>query len=193
MKHHVVYLTGAPATGKSTLGKYLANVFGSELLLFEYGHELTKYLNSKKAKGNTQEDLRRLSAQIVEPEDISYIDEHLIKLVAENRDSKHIVIDSHAVTKEKYGFRVAPFSTEQICQLNPTLLFVLYTDASIMISRISNDSMGRPIITEFEGDTHTYLQSMVAINYGMTLGIPIYYIDAVKSDFYDEIVKKLQS
>src|SRR4051794_15258897 len=107
--YKVIYLTGAPASGKSSLGHYLKENLYNDLLLFEYGAELTKYINKKNSKQFNQEDLRNKSSKIITPEDVQALDELLISIIKENRTRKHIVIDTHAVTKEDYGFRVTAF------------------------------------------------------------------------------------
>lgn len=177
MKYEVIYLTGAPATGKSTLTKYLKKNL-SNLLVFEYGAELTKYISSKNFNVKRQEDLRSKSSLVVTSNDVKFMDDYLIKLVAKERLVRHIIIDSHAVTKEFYGYRVTAFSLKKLMKIKPTKIVVLYTDSKTTIKRIKKDSGGRPLISNFEADYHTFLQGSVALNYGINLGLPIYYIDS---------------
>ena len=39
---------------------------------------------------------------------------------------------------------------------------------------------GRPMITAFESGFHTALQASVALSYGTSLGIPVYFLDSDK-------------
>lgn len=101
MVNKVVYLTGAPAAGKSSMTRRLRELVPS-LSIFEYGAELTKYVNELRgSKAIDQARLREQSSQIVTPADVAAVDELLIKYVRENRSTRHVIIDSHAVTKEK--------------------------------------------------------------------------------------------
>jgi adenylate kinase len=108
------------------------------------------------------------------------LDERLLAFVREKRSTNHIVIDSHAVTKETFGFRVTPFSRNQLEALSPTLIICLYAEASVVINRIAANAQGRPKPTTFEADYHTALQGVVAVQYGILLGKPVYLLDAAK-------------
>src|SRR5829696_682665 len=112
----VIYLTGAPAPGKSSTTRLLAERV-PELLIWEYGARLTEHMIGRSAGVTHQGDLRTRSAGVVTPEDITEVDRALVAFVAEHRESRSIVIDSHAVTKEEYGYRITPFSLEQFARL----------------------------------------------------------------------------
>ena len=58
--------------------------------------------------------------------DIEAVDEILIDEVDTKRKYQDILIDSHPVTKESYGFRVMPFRAEQIDALSPDIIVSLY-------------------------------------------------------------------
>lgn len=190
----VVYLTGAPAAGKSTLAEQLKQVI-TPIEVFNYGSELTRYLESKTGQPITQEELRRQSSQAASPEDIDALDTILLKRVAEMRPTTNFVIDTHAVTKEAYGFRVTPFSLKRVGDLRPTKIVVLFTSPEVALKRIGTDSGGRPMITEFESGFHTGLQASVALSYGTSLGIPVYFLDSSKDlpELLDWFKRRLKS
>ena len=175
--YQVIYLTGPPAMGKSTVVDYLTQHL-SPLIPFVYSRVLSDHIASQKGSTVAQEELRQQSEQIVTPEDVAAVDARLLGLVQTERDNSHIIIDSHAVTKESYGFRVTPFSLNTLAQIQPTRLFCLYAPSSVAIDRILSNNQGRPTPSEFEADFHTYAQANVALIYGIHLGIPIYFIDA---------------
>jgi adenylate kinase len=189
---HVVYLTGPPATGKSSLLDYLAATVPN-LLTFSYSRELAAQVGLRTSLSLTQDDLRRQSAKAVLPSDVSTVDEKLLVLVKEKRSTNHIVIDSHAVTKETFGFRVTPFSRSQLGSLSPTLIICLYAESKVVINRIAMNNQGRPSPTTFEADYHTALQGAVAIQYGILLGKPVYFLDADKSvkELANEIIARM--
>jgi adenylate kinase len=186
----VIYLTGAPASGKSTTARYLANA-RSDIVVFEYGAELTKLINTKRASGLAQEDLRESSGRVVTEEDIRELDESLIALVQSER-SKHIIIDSHPVTKEYYGFRVTPFKWDQLPNLRITEIWVLYAPVETTRKRILSDSAGRPLPTIEEAALHTNLQCSLAATYSVVAGVPSYLFDttANREELYNTLSRR---
>lgn len=175
----VIYLTGSPAAGKSSLSERLEQVI-SPIKVFNYGKELTEYLAAKSGGPLHQDELRRQSSQVITPEDVEALDSILLQQVSELRLKTNFVIDTHAVTKESYGFLVTPFSLQRFGELRPTKIVVLYTSPEVAISRIGANPGGRPMITEFESGFHSALQASVALSYGTSLGIPVYFLDGDK-------------
>lgn len=161
---------------------------------FVYSRVLADYLREKSVRQYSQDHLREKSAQLITPDDIEIVDTRLLDFVTENAKKAHIVIDSHAVTKETYGFRVTPFSLEQLRKLSPTLIFVLYTAPSVILNRIKNNSQGRPTVSEFEAGFHSELQATVALIYGIQIGIPVYFLDSDRpsDDLVSEVVKRIE-
>ena len=113
----------------------------------------------------------------------------LLKSIRHRRLSSHVIIDSHAVTKETYGFRVTPFSLRQLDKIAPTLIVVLYSEPSLLIKRITRKPQGRPLPTQYEAAFHNDLQANVALGYGIHLGIPVYFFDADRET--DELAAQL--
>ena len=173
----VIYLTGPPATGKSTLVSYLEATV-EPLLSFTYSKILAAHVSAKASDPLTQDDMRRESARVIRPEDIVAVDGQLIHFVEENRMKSHIVIDSHAVTKESFGFRVTPFGVDKLIAVQPTMIVMLYAEAVVIQQRIAAESQGRPQVSDFEADFHTHLQASVAVNYSVHLGVPLYLLTA---------------
>lgn len=194
MAHHVIYLTGPPASGKSTLVETLENCF-HPIKAFVYSKVLSDYVSKKLQNQVSQDDMREMSSRLISPEDIDTVDDQLLEFVAKNIATSHIIIDSHAVTKEKYGFRVTPFSLERLKRLNPTLIFALYTAPSVVIGRIRMNSQGRPTVSEFEANFHCELQATVALTYGINLGLPVYFLDSDKppSELAKEIINRISA
>lgn len=183
----VVYLTGAPAAGKSTVSRTLQERV-SPLAVFEYGQRLTQYL-SRTSAGFSQENIREQSARIVRPEDVAAVDRELLDFVAEERIRSHVLIDSHAVTKEHYGFRITAYHIDDIRRLCPTRICMLYTPPEIAMERIRNAPAGRPTVSAWEAQFHTDLQASVAATYAVGLGVPMYLIDSSRP--LDEVVDQL--
>lgn len=175
--YRVIYLTGAPAAGKSSVTRALHR-FVSPLEIFEYGERLTQYVSARQDQKLTQESIRTSSAAVVTPEDIQAVDKLLLAFVADARAKAHVVVDSHPVTRERYGFRVTPYSLGDFALLSPDSICVLFTPPDVAVERIDRSPAGRPRVTLWESGFHTGLQASVAATYGMSMGIPIYLIDS---------------
>lgn len=177
---HVVYLTGAPAAGKSTTAKLLAAKV-SPVEVFEYGERLRTYMAERDGAGLAQADLRRESARRITPADVQAVDAILLEFVAETRKRAHVIIDSHPVTKEDFGFRITPFALHEFAKLQPTQVWVLYAAPEVTMQRIALDGQGRPTITAAEAALHTQLQASVAATYGMCVGTAIHLFDTSRA------------
>lgn len=188
----VIYLTGAPASGKSSTTRLLTERV-PELRIWEYGARLTKHIMVRSADVSSQDDLRARSAGVVTPEDVDEVDGALIAFVAEHRERHPVVIDSHPVTREAYGYRITPFSLERFALLAPDEIWVLYASPDETRRRILADDGGRPMVTEEEARMHTALQASVAATYGMSLGRPVYLFDTAgqREELVDRLVERL--
>lgn len=171
-----IYLTGAPAAGKSTTAHLLRERVPA-LKVWEYGAELTRHA-ADRAGVSGQHDLRRLSGQVITPEDVVSVDRELLKFVQLNRAASPIVVDSHPVTKEEYGFRITAFSHEQIKALDPDEIWVLFTSPTVAVDRINSAPDGRPLVDAEQARFHTTLQASVAASYGIITGKPVYLFDS---------------
>ncbi|MBY5503438.1 AAA family ATPase [Rhizobium leguminosarum] len=176
MSLKTIYMTGAPAAGKSSTARLLAEAV-TPLQLWEYGARLTKFVRDRGAAISDQSDVRRKSANIVLPEDVTAVDELLLQFIETHRASSHVLIDSHPVTKEDYGYRITAFSLDQVGKLNPDEIWVLYTSPEVAIQRIGDDAGGRPMVDIEEARFHTTLQASLAATYGAITGKPVYLFD----------------
>lgn len=192
MDYSVVYLTGAPATGKSSLVAGLERRV-EPLKVYSYSKLLADHLAERDRATVSQDEIRRQSAKMVTPEDVAAVDARLLTTVETERKSSHVIIDSHAVTKEAYGFRVTPFSIKQVEALRPTMIFVLYAESSVVLDRIKANSQGRPLISMFDATMHNDLQGSVALIYGIHLGVPIYFLDSDRSPetLVEEVARRM--
>jgi adenylate kinase len=123
------------------------------------------------------------------PEDVDEVDRALVAFVNRHRGSRPIIIDSHAVTREEYGYRITPFSLDRFVRLAPDEIWVLFASPEATRARIAADAAGRLMVCEEEARMHTTLQASVAATYGMSLGRPVYFFDTGTRQ--DELVDRL--
>jgi adenylate kinase len=170
----VIYLTGAPATGKTTCGTMLARETG--MTMFSYGAELTRRLADRVG---SQEELRQRSAAVITAADVVALDQELVERTAAARVAgPGLVVDSHAVTKEHYGFRCIPYSPEHLSSLGFTAIVCLFVAAEEVARRISEEPLGRPLPTLAQLAMHDEMQRSLAITYAHRLGVPVHLVDA---------------
>jgi adenylate kinase len=182
----IIYLTGAPATGKSTLTDDLVEQ-SNQIAVFTYSKELAR-VTSARVGLVTQNDMREQSAKLITREDVEVVDLELVRLARQFKEQNgYLVIDSHPVTIERFGFRVTPFTKEILQQVAPDVIICLYADAETLSARIKADAAGRPLPPTTELDRHVNLQCQIASIYAIETGASLYFLDATKSR--EEVLK----
>jgi adenylate kinase len=119
---------------------------------------------------------------VVAPEDVKNLDERLITEVSELRHRSDVLIDSHAVTRESFGFRAIPFSLRQLGRLSLDGVLALRCDPETAVSRIAVNSEGRRGVTAELAREHQLLQQAVGMSYGIACGCPVYVLDSEAMD-----------
>jgi adenylate kinase len=175
----VVYLTGAPASGKSTLVHGLMDAL-PDLKVFEYGRAMSARLKSTDVGLPlvTREGLRDGTDGHVTQTDIDEVDRQMTDWVRELRQHNNLIIDSHHVTIERYGFRIVPFSTAKLEALQIDEFWVLIADGAVSLERIRRDRRGRRIPSPFQADFHTMVQASLASQYAVLAARPLYVFDS---------------
>lgn len=182
----VIYLTGAPAVGKSTLAALVERDLPG-LVWYSYSKLLRDVVNQRNLETIDETKVRERSAAVITRQDVEATDEWLIAEVTAKRLTHHVVIDSHPVTKESYGFRITPFTTEQLKRLNPDMIICAYASADVLADRIRRDPAGRPLPSNSDITLHVQLQASLAAQYGFLLGCACHLVD---TDAQPDIVKQ---
>lgn len=174
----VVYVTGAPATGKSTLCRAISERFANTEN-FCYSERLRDHVNRQRREAIDEVAIRRESAKAISADDVQAMDSALHEAVRVTHGSdRNLLIDSHPVTKEDYGFRITPFSSVMLKALELDAIICLYADAQMLAQRIQSDAQGRPLPTTFELETHVQSQIGIASQYSVISGIPCFLVDS---------------
>jgi adenylate kinase len=181
MDGKVFLLTGAPGVGKSTLRKNLEKTI-SNLKCFDYGSLLLQ-AKERQRKEVSYEEMRQQSSHIIAHEDVFDVDRELIDSISDARLQHHCLIDSHAVTRENYGYRAVPFSFEQLRALRLDAVIVLHVSPELLTERVNRNPNGRQLIDPYIAAQHQSLQDAFAINYAVICHCRYYGIDADKDDF----------
>jgi adenylate kinase len=179
-----ILLTGTAAVGKSTLSRKIGKTTGFKA--FEYGDELFKQA-AQSHPTLSHSETRSDSEIYISNEDVRNTDESLQLFIRKYRNEYHVVIDSHAVSKESYGFRSEPFGLGGLQRANFSRIICLYCDPNIIVERTKNNPEGRPALTTQEAEFYQSFQSSVAITYSTLLGVPLHFVNSNASP--DEVVK----
>ncbi len=173
----VVYLTGAPAAGKTTLCAGLQRRAVS-LLIFSYSALLRDHAHQRYGATISAAEIREKSSGVTTRDDVRAVDAKLIAEVNAKRGTHDILIDSHPVTKESFGFRATPFTVVQLKALSPDAIICLYASPDVLHERIRNAPDGRPLPTIYEIGLHVQLQAALATQYSVEVGCSCYFIDS---------------
>ncbi len=173
----VIYLTGAPAAGKTTLCTGLKRR-AANLLVLSYSALLRDHVRQRDGAEIGAAEIREQSSGVIMREDVMTVDAKLIDDVNAKRGTYDILIDSHPVTREPYGFRVTPFRVEQLKALSPDAIVCLYASPEVLHDRISRAPDGRPLPSIFELELHVQVQAAVATQYSIQVGRSCYLVDS---------------
>jgi len=176
-KYKVIYLTGSPATGKTSLCHALKAEI-EKLEIVSYYKLVKEYYSEKYGFEFEHEEMRRVSSQKITPDDIYNIDEWMISRLEFLRQSANIIIDSHAVTREAYGFRAVPFRTELLLRMKLDFIVSLYASPDIICKRINDNPEGRIVTSKEEISVHIGLQNALALSYSTTADCHIYFLNS---------------
>lgn len=108
------------------------------------------------------------------------MDTRIIAEISELRKSSDVIIDSHALTREEYGFRAIPFSAHHLSALQLDALLVLRCDPEVLLARVAADRGGRREMSVELAREIQLLQESVCLNYAVQCGCPFHVIDTSK-------------
>ncbi len=169
----IIYLTGSPASGKTTIAERLAEREHG-LVHFRFGQVLTELIRQNHQV--TQEGLRQATSHVSTPDIVDQVNERAIATCEQFRETNSVVIDTHAVTTEETGFRITPLSVAQMTRLNPDILVCLTSQPRIRAARVKAAALGRPPLTEEQLRTQALLQESLVVSYSAATGIPAYFM-----------------
>ena len=176
----VFLLTGVPAVGKTTVAKKLAELI-HPLEIISFG-EIILTARADERPSITHSELRRNPTSEATMRTIKKSSELLVSRLHELRTHANVVIDSHSVAKDRYGFRVSPDGISLLNRIGLRAVFVLHADYDEISRRLKADAEGRRAVTTADIAIHERLQDSVAISYGVATGCPVFVVNARTPD-----------
>lgn len=175
-----VYLTGVAASGKSTLLDAVS-LIQDNIMVISYSEILKSHISKKIGSSILKNDLRRLSSEIVQPDDIEKVDSIMVNLIENNIKRKHIIVDSHATTIEDFGIRTTPFKKRDLKRLDFDILISLYAEPEQILERIYAKGDGRKSVSLKTIDISINIQNTILLHYGEVLEKSVYFLDSSKA------------
>lgn len=186
MSFNVAYLTGVPGSGKSTICSRLLRS-RNDVEIISFGKFLKERL-ARKHPDLSYQEMRAASAELISPALVKLVEEDVISRVSQSRSSKHVFIDTHAVTKAQYGFRLTPFSLRSIRALNPTFYITVIASLETISKRMTENSDGRLLLNNWQAETEAILQNTLTTAYSVETGSPSYYLENNSDDEFEGAV-----
>lgn len=189
----VILISGPPCSGKSTLIEELVGLV-KNLHPLKYGQLILEELQ-RDYPSLTYENMRSCASTLVTREVVAEVDRKAIDKVAEIRKTSNILIESHTVTQESFGFRAVPYSVNEIQGLAISCIILLSPPPNILVARVAENPEGRKVFSRPVAKGFLELQTIYAVNYSVISGCPLFSIDSsVRSpELTSQVVRILES
>jgi adenylate kinase len=128
---------------------------------------------------------------LISQKDITEIDMLILQQLRKMAPTQNVIIESHAVNKDNYGFKINPFNTKMLSLISPDLLLMLYTsNPEDVYKRLLENDSGQ----EWKSPDDVYycqmFQSMLALQYSILQGKELRFLDV--SNGIDRIAEWIQ-
>lgn len=172
----IVLVTGVPGVGKTTLCKFMVSVWPNDYVHISFGTLILRTL-SLNAEWVTEPELRRAAASLVTHRTLTEATELLMVEVAEAQH-RIVLIDSHAVSQDRFGYIVTPDGRTYFDRLQYGAIVQLQAAPPTILARSAPDVSGRQARNEKDIELHYVLQSAVSVGYSAASECPLYVVEA---------------
>jgi adenylate kinase len=172
-----VLLTGAPGVGKTTVSESLCRQDPGVFCALRFGRYVYEAVLSRTGEKLEYQNFRRNSAALVTEQDIYRATDRAARVINDQtRASRITIVDSHAVSKEHYGWRAVPDGPRLLAKFGYSWVIQLYTPPELVIERTRHSPDGRLAGAPEDVAIMQALQFSVSIYYAATLGKPLHVV-----------------
>ena len=169
-KGSVIFLTGIPAAGKTTLAYALQERTGlRRLSVGDFVAEAARELHPNL----TRRDLRADPDRFAPPPVVATACRRLAREANMQAQHGDVLVESHAVTPTPEGARSTPFHPDTLEILAFDGVVVLHTKIELVAARLTSGGHGRRALRETELHALQVMQDAVAVAYSVALGCPL--------------------
>lgn len=166
--------------GKTSIGSALGRELDS-IDTIHFGEVILSVVAERLGRRAQHSDLRAEPNRLVGPEILELARARLLELVTAGRRSRHIVIESHAVSPVRTGARSTPDDPEYVRALGLDLVVQLYADPGVIEARRKEYPDGRPGLSVEDMWRLEVAQTAVSTFYAATSRCPLCLVDASAS------------
>lgn len=170
-------LTGAPGVGKSTIASMLQRRWPRRFEVVPFGRLLYTACKSRMNQDFTYEEFKKSSASYVTQPDIIAASGRLQYMIRHQRNSRWLIVDSHAVAREQYGYRATPDDPVTLKKFAYSYIIQLTADPKVIAQRVVSEP-ARVQLTSGQVGSLQLIQMSISIYYAGTLGCPLHLVDA---------------
>lgn len=178
MQGMFVLMTGVPGSGKSTIAHSLETSI-TPIVRIGFG----ELIHEIKQQHGVNEDYEKLRATPVKSIPINYVslaEELLLTRVNSLRFETNILLDSHAVVNDHFGFRIAP-EISDFRRVDLNAVIVIHAPFNLVEQRIRTEPKGRNLVSKQIFDQHQALQDTVAIGFSLAAKCPLFVVETNNS------------
>jgi adenylate kinase len=172
VRHKVVLLTGVPGVGKSFVAAELERLFEPLTVI-----GFSSIIQDQRPDQPSIRSLRTDPDRYARSEDIDSATTELARRLEELRSNSNVLIDSHAVARTAYGFRITPDSVQTLQMLQLDAVLVLHDSPAAVIERTTADAQGRRPSSPDDVAHHASLQDSVSVAYGISSPCPVFVVN----------------
>jgi len=174
MEGKFILLTGAPGVGKSTITRSIETRI-SPMTRIGFGDLIFEV---KKQLGTIEnyEQLRATPDKSIPINYVSLAAEVLLNRVTLLRHATNIILDSHAVVNDYFGFRIVP-EINDFERVKIDAVIVVHAPFEIVEQRVIREPKGRNPISKHSFEKHQTMQDAVAIHFSLLAKCPMYVVE----------------
>jgi adenylate kinase len=177
----IALLTGPPGIGKSSVARQLIDRNPDVVEVISFGQLLHLAVERRLATSINYAEFRSSAASVVTRSDFEEATIELAKNKTASDPSKWLVVDSHAVAREEFGWQANPDIPGTLQQYAYNVIILLDAPSQVVLKRIRKRPGGRLIKTKRDVEILSALQRGIATYYSGTIGSPLWVIDAKPS------------